>query len=333
MRSPALLDSWGRRAGYLRLSLTDRCNFNCVYCGDAERREFIPHEKVLRYEEMLRLAAIGVKMGLGKIRVTGGEPFVRKNCMDFLAKLRREFSDVLLSVTTNGSLLSPHINELSKLGLTSINISLDSFDRETFARLTRKDDLEEVLRNMDRLLELGENIKLNAVAMRGITDIQISDFVHAIKTMPVDLRFIEFMPLGSGTLWEEKLWLPTAEIAELFRERLDIKPVNGKKNTFAGPARMFEAAGCKGRVGFISPLSDHFCASCNRARVTSDGKLKLCLFGDKEYNIAPMLKRASDNAVCKALTNAWKAKPMGCDILRKRGGAAATNRQMAAIGG
>lgn len=328
------LDRWQRVPRYLRLSVTDRCNFSCVYCGDAARRQYIPHERVLRYEDMARFAAIAARLGIGKIRVTGGEPFARRNCMEFLASLRAAFPGMILSLTTNGSLLEPHIRELSRLGLASVNVSLDSFDADTFTRLTGKNALRTVLANIDRLLAAGQRIKLNAVAIRGVTDAQIGDFVHAAKNMPLDIRFIEFMPLGKGTLWDDKLVLPAGELMRLAGQKAILAPAYPEAcREYAGPARMYDLRGGKGRLGFISPLTDHFCAACNRMRLTSDGKVKLCLFGDKEYNFAAMLKDAPDEAVARALANAWQRKPMGCEILGKLEGGAATRRQMAAIGG
>lgn len=325
-------DGWGRSPRYLRVSITDRCNFNCVYCGDTDRRQYIPHENVLRYESMIRFADIARKFGVGKIRITGGEPFARKNCMEFLASLRRKFPDMSLSVTTNGSLLEPYINDLAKLKLISINISLDSFDADVFAKITGVDALAAVLKNIDALLGAGQHVKLNAVAMRGITDTRFGDFMHAVKTMPIDMRFIEFMPMGNGAIKDETGALSAGELLEMARSYADLSPIIAEDG-FAGPARMRAVKGGKGRIGFISAMSDHFCATCNRLRLTADGKLRLCLFGEKEYNFGPMLKRASAAAIERALGNVWRRKPLGCEILEHRAGNPASSRRMSAIGG
>lgn len=326
-------DSSRRLPGYLRMSITDRCNFNCLYCGDASRRQYIPHERILRYEAMLRFARLAQKLGAGKIRITGGEPFVRKNCMEFLQSLRQFFPDALIGITTNGSLLEPFIEELCRLKLESINISLDSFDRETFTRITGRDALAAVVENIDRLLCRGARVKINAVAMRGLTDRQMDNFVHAAKTMPVDIRFIEFMPIGKNTLWQKDMAITTGELLALAREKASLAITEEGRGKFPGPARMYDVAGARGRLGFISPMSDHFCASCNRLRLTSDGKVRLCLFGEKEYKFARMLERASDGAIVRSLKSAWAHKPMGCEILSNRNGRAAASRHMAAIGG
>ena len=197
----ALHDDHGRTVRYLRLSLTDRCNLRCLYCHSNARHQCIPHEKVLRYEEMIRLVQIVRGMGVGKVRLTGGEPFARKGCDDFLLRLRQRFDDLDIRITTNGTLLEEHIPLLQRIRISAVNLSLDSFDRETFARVTGRDMLPEVLRALDAMLAAGIRVKINAVGLRGINDGQLADFVHAAMTLPVDVRFIEFMPMGSDTLW------------------------------------------------------------------------------------------------------------------------------------
>ena len=203
----ALHDGHGRSVRYLRLSVTDRCNLRCLYCRSNAKQRCIPHEQVLRYEEMARMVGIAASLGIGKVRLTGGEPFARKGCGQFLAMLHARFPDMDLRVTTNGTLLEPHIPLLRRIGVSAVNLSLDSFDRETFARVTGRDLLPPVLAALDGLLAAGVRVKINVVAMRGVNDGQMDDFVHAARTMPLDLRFIEFMPMGSGTLWSpENFW-------------------------------------------------------------------------------------------------------------------------------
>lgn len=198
-----LSDGHGRTVRYLRLSVTDRCNLRCVYCRSNARQQCIPHAQVLRYEEMARMVGVAASLGVGKVRLTGGEPFARKGCDQFLRILRARFPFLDLRVTTNGTLLGPHIPLLRQVGVSAVNLSLDSFDRATFARVTGRDLLPAVLAALDALLAADIRVKINVVAMRGVNDGQMDDFVHAARSMPLDLRFIEFMPMGNGTLWSQ----------------------------------------------------------------------------------------------------------------------------------
>ena len=330
-----LKDHIGRQARYLRISITDRCNFHCLYCRDPRRENYISHENILRYEEILRFARIMKTLGVGKIRITGGEPFARKNCMGFLLELRKIFPDLQLCLTTNASLLEPWLSDLERFKPQSINISLDSFKDASFAKITGSDSLGIILKNIDSLLSRGLRVKLNAVALRGITDKEIDNFLHAVREMPVDLRFIEFMPMGNSTCWSKERYLASREIFDLINEKAELKPVNSEGRTLDGPAKMFLIKNAKGRIGFISALSDHFCAECNRLRLTSDGKLRTCLFSDKEYALAAMLRNShvTDNLVLKAVLNAHKNKPLGADILRTKERLAVSGKEMSGIGG
>ena len=275
----ALHDDHGRTVRYLRLSLTDRCNLRCLYCHSNARHQCIPHEKVLRYEEMIRLVQIVRGMGVGKVRLTGGEPFARKGCDDFLLRLRQRFDDLDIRITTNGTLLEEHIPLLQRIRISAVNLSLDSFDRETFARVTGRDMLSEVLRALDAMLAAGIRVKINAVGLRGINDGQLADFVHAAMTLPVDVRFIEFMPMGSDTLWSPENFWPASDIRAAVEQHVRLVPLGDANEGQRGPARMFALESGKGRMGFITPLTNHFCLSCNRLRMTSDGHLRTCLFG------------------------------------------------------
>ena len=221
----ALHDDHGRTVRYLRLSLTDRCNLRCLYCHSNARHQCIPHEKVLRYEEMLRLVRIVRGMGVGKVRLTGGEPFARKGCDDFLLRLRQRFDDLDIRITTNGTLLEEHIPLLQRIRISAVNLSLDSFDRETFARVTGRDMLPDVLRALDAMLAAGIRVKINAVGLRGINDGQMADFVHAAMTLPVDVRFIEFMPMGSDTLWSPENFWPAGEIRAAVERHARLMPL------------------------------------------------------------------------------------------------------------
>lgn len=330
-----LASGGGRTARYLRISITDRCNLNCVYCRDQRRESYIPHDDILRYEEISRLARIMHGLGIGKFRVTGGEPLMRKNCMSFLADLRKNFPDSLLCFTTNGTLLEPYIEDIARIRPQSVNISLDSFRAETFRRLTGADLLASVLANIDRLLCRNVKVKLNAVAMKGITDVEIDDFIHAAKEMPLNIRFIEFMPMGGNTIWKPEMCLSAKDIKRLVERKVGLEPVHDGDKLFSGPARMFTIPGAKGKIGFISAMSDHFCASCNRLRITSNGSLRTCLFSDREYKLAPLLRHQGvrDETIIRVIRSASCAKPRGDRILVARKGLAVAEKAMSGIGG
>lgn len=326
-------DLRGRTAGYLRLSITDRCNLACRYCR-GENSEYIPHADILRYEELLRFARIAHSQGVGKIRVTGGEPFMRKGCMEFLLNLRKNLPDTRLCVTTNGVLLEPLLDDLQKMRPESINISLDSLDANDFRKITGKNEFAAVLGNLQKLVSRGMRVKLNAVIMRGITEKQVDGFLNLAREMPVDIRFIEFMPMGSGTLWSGKAFLSAADLETLFRDKAILEPEKDN-DKLAGPARMFRIAGAAGRLGFITPISQHFCGICNRIRLTSDGKLRICLFDDREFNLRPLLRHAkiTDGQIARVMRLALLRKPIGADLLANRKNVSIAEKKMQGIGG
>ena len=330
----SLADGRGRVVRYLRLSVTDRCNFRCLYCHSNARHSFIPHPHILRYEEMARMVGVMYGLGVRKVRLTGGEPFARKGCGDFLVMLRRRFPDIDLRVTSNGSLLAQNLEALRAARVSAVNLSLDSFDRQTFARVTGRDTLPVVLDALDSLLAAGIGVKINAVGLRTINDGQMADFVHAARTLPVDVRFIEFMPMGGDTLWSEEYFWPAEAMLAAARACTELTPSESEAES-AGPARMVSLPGGKGRLGFITPLSNHFCHACNRLRLTSDGRLRTCLFADREYALRPALRhpRLGDADLARMVQAACRHKPLGADILRARQGAAVALKSMQGIGG
>lgn len=337
-KNMSLSDNYGRMARYLRLSVTDRCNFHCLYCRDKAKQKYISHKDILRYDEMLRLVGIVNKLGIGKVRITGGEPFIRKDLTVFLETLRTKFPEIALSITTNASLLAPYLPVLKKIHLSSLNISLDSLDSKTFANLTGKNDMDTVLSNMEAALAMGIKIKINAVAIRGITDIELDQFLYMAKNMPVDIRFIEFMPLGSSTLWNEKLFLSTSEIFKSVSQQATLLQAikkDPKSESFSGPAKMYEVKEWKGRVGFISAMSNHFCERCNRLRITAKGALRTCLFADKEYALNGLLRhpKITDDNIAKVIRLACTNKPLGSELMHKKQQVSIIKSQMASIGG
>lgn len=329
-----LVDSHGRRVRYLRLSVTDRCNLRCLYCWGCSSMRFIPHDDILRYEEMASLVDVAVEQGVEKLRLTGGEPFVRKGLMGLVSMLRKAHSHLDLRITTNGTMLKQHVPALKELGVSAVNVSLDTFRRDRFRDVTGRDFLPQVLEGMDALLDAGVGLKLNAVAMRGVNDDELAVFIDYARTRPVDVRFIEFMPMGCGTRWSEaNFWSATDILAEA-QQLADLDPVEEGKNR-RGPARLFSIRGGLGRLGLITPMSNHFCNDCNRLRVTSDGRLRTCLFADREYRLRPLLrhKKLGLDAVRRVVALATRQKPIGYALLQQRAQGAVAERKMTAIGG
>jgi cyclic pyranopterin phosphate synthase len=328
-----ITDAYGRTARYLRLSVTDRCNLRCLYCRSNIRERHIPHDDVLRYEELLRLVDLGVEQGMEKIRLTGGEPFMRKGFMGFLRTLRERHARVDLRITSNGVLLGEHVKALGELKIGAINLSLDSLRPEGFLAATGRDLLPVVRRNLDALLTEGIPVKINAVALKQINRQDMRAFLDFARGHPVDVRFIEFMPMGRDAQWSEDQFWPADAILAEARKWADLAPCRPDAGD-RGPARMFSIAGGLGRLGIITPMSDHFCATCNRLRVTSDGLLRTCLYSDKEYRLRGILRhpRLDARFVVRVLERASSKKPLGVDILRQRRGAVAA-KSMVSIGG
>ena len=333
MLNELLTDAYGRTARYLRLSVTDRCNLRCLYCRSNIRERSIPHEDVLRYEELLRLVDMGVEQGIEKVRLTGGEPFVRKGFVDFLHMLRRRHPQVDLRITSNGTLLGDYVNDLGDLGIAAINISVDSLRPEGFQAATGRDLLPQVRRNLDALLAKGIQVKVNAVALQNINRQDMRAFLDFARTHPVDVRFIEFMPMGSSSRWSEDQFWPADAILAEARKWADLEPCRPDVRD-KGPARLFSIAGGLGRLGIITPMSEHFCCTCNRLRITSDGRLRTCLFSDKEYRLRGILRhpRLDVRFLSEVIRRASRKKPLGADILRQRQGAVAA-KSMVSIGG
>lgn len=332
--SPPLKDSFGREVHYLRLSVTDRCNLRCRYCR--VDNSFIPHERIMRYEEMEKMVGLLVPMGVSKVRLTGGEPFVRKGFPEFLARLRAAHPDIDLRLTSNGVMLAPHASLLKDLGVR-VNLSLDSLRPERFAAVTGRDLLPRVMEALDALQKHGVPLKLNAVAMRGVNDDELPDFLRLATEHGLDVRFIEFMPMGEGTLWSDSTYWPAQEILQEARHLVKLGPAESNA-ALDGPATMHAIRGTKGRFGLITPLSCHFCAGCNRLRLTSDGRLRTCLFDDREYSILPLLRRADITEerrmelVRRIVERAVQRKPIGADILARHRNEVA-RRTMTSIGG
>ncbi len=306
-----LTDRFNRKIEYLRISITDRCNLRCRYCMPAEGIERIPHSSLLTFEEIVRVVDLYARLGISKVRLTGGEPLVRRGVVDLICRLGQIHGIHDLSLTTNGLLLESFAEPLFAAGLKRVNISLDSLRPERFHHITRRDAFRRVWAGIDKSLQLGFHpVKLNVVAMRGVNEDEIIDFARLTVNRPLHVRFIEYMPSGEGQAWK----LDDVLTIDQIKARIEgLMPLSEEHpEGFNGPATMYRWKGAKGRIGFISPVSRHFCERCNRLRLTSDGRLRTCLFSDDEVGLKEYLRNGSDDAkLAELLELALRKKPRG----------------------
>lgn len=331
----ALKDMRGRSISYLRLSVTDRCNLRCVYCRSGEVLKMMPHEQMLTYEECLELIAVAVELGMNKVRLTGGEPFVRRNFMQFLEQVLARHPHINLRLTTNATLLGGKVPVLKDIGVRALNISLDTLQREKFQRITGRDFFPQVRRAIDQCLDNRLRVKVNVVALKGVNDDELAAFLDLATRLPLDVRFIEFMPVGEKTVWRpDRLW-SAEEIVGQAQDLVELLPVQ-EQGRHDGPARMFTIVGGQGRLGVISPMSAHFCGTCNRLRITPAGRLRTCLFSDHEYRLCPVLRspKLGREHLRRIIVQAGRFKPVGADLLvETRPEHAVCGKVMSAIGG
>jgi GTP 3',8-cyclase len=280
--------------GDLRVSVTDRCNFRCQYCMPAEGLPWLERDEILRFEEITRIVAIFARMGVGDVRLTGGEPLVRREFPKLVAMLREIDGLDELSVTTNGFLLRRDAAALVHAGVDRFNVSIDSLQRDRFYELTRRDALGQVLAGLEALAAFPEAhpIKINAVAIRGFTEEEVLPFARLARQTPYQVRFIEFMPLDADHSWSASRVLTGEEI----RAEIDaVFPLEAEPREPSATARVYRFADGRGRIGFINPVSEPFCADCNRVRLTADGRLRTCLFSLHETDLrTPLREQASD---------------------------------------
>ncbi len=282
-----LVDQFGRKHDYMRIAVTDRCNLRCQYCMPEEGVSHLEHGKILSYEEIESIVQVAASMGVRKIRLTGGEPLVRRDLEKLIEKIARipEIEDI--SMTTNAIYLEERLQSLKDAGLNRINISLDSLRAERFRELTRGGDLNKVLRGIEAAIAIGLNpVKVNAVMIKGFNDDEIEDFIRWTLETPIQMRFIEYMPIGDSLTWKDGFF-PLDNVRQIAESIAPIEEVHDVRGN--GPAEVFKLAGAAGTVGVIHPVSQHFCADCNRLRLTADGKLKPCLFWQKEIDIRPYI--------------------------------------------
>jgi cyclic pyranopterin phosphate synthase len=330
-----LIDPFGRAISYLRVSVTDRCDFRCVYCM-SEHMQFLPRRDLLSLEELDRLCTAFIERGAKKLRITGGEPLMRRDISSLFARLSRHLASGALeelTLTTNGSQLEHHAQALADCGVRRVNVSLDTLDPERFRRLTRTGDHARVLAGVDAALRAGIAVKLNAVALKGVNETEFVDLTRFAHERGMDMTFIEVMPLGELDGAERiDQYLPLSKVRERLAERFTLHEIDYRTG---GPARYMRVAETGGRVGFITPLSHNFCESCNRVRVTCTGTLYMCLGQEDAADLrAPLRADPSDRLLHAAIDAAIARKPKGHDfIIDREKHAPSVARHMSTTGG
>ena len=324
-------DQYGRTIEYLRLSVTDRCNLRCRYCMPEEGVPPLGHDDILSYEEMLRVVQASLGLGIRKIRITGGEPLVRRGLVDFVAQLAALPGDPEITLTTNGLLLAELAGPLKAAGLRRVNVSLDTLRPDRFRSLTRRDGLEQVLAGVTAAEAAGlDPVKVNVIPLKGVNDDELLDFARLTLVHPWEVRFIEFMPISPDLELQSDDGLSMAEVEQQLQLLGALEPLPRRDS--AGPARLFRISGAKGNIGLIPSVSGHFCPECNRLRVTADGRVRGCLFGNREIDLKGVLRGGSDeSSLADLLRAAVCAKPEKHDIGSP--GFRAPNRHMGSIGG
>jgi len=324
-----LRDGHGRTIGDLRLSVTDRCNFRCQYCMPAEGLPWLDRAEVLTFEEIVRIVGVMASMGVRDLRLTGGEPLVRRDFPKLAAMLAPLVDD--LAVTTNGFLLERDAAALVAAGINRFNVSIDSLQRDRFFEMTRRDALPQVLAGLDALgvFPQAHPIKVNAVAMRGFTEHEVLPFARFARERPYEVRFIEFMPLDADHAWTPDQVLTGEEIRAVIAEHWPLEP---EPRQPSATARMYRFADGRGRIGFINPVSEPFCGDCNRIRLTADGRLRTCLFSLNETDLrGPMREGASDDELELIVRDAVWRKELKHHV--NEPGFIQPARTMSAIGG
>jgi len=332
-----MIDNHNREINYLRISITDRCNLRCVYCMPKEGVSFLGHEDILSYEEILRIVDAAVKTGVIKIRVTGGEPLVRRGVTDFLSSLKKVEGLRDISLTTNGILLEDYAEEIFDAGIKRINVSLDSLSPDRYRDITRGGDISRVIRGIRKAHDTGFSpIKINVVAIKGFNDDEIIDFAKLTTDKPYQIRFIEFMPVGDSALENSLGYLSNDEVLKGINSFSPLEPVAPtRRDRTDGPACLYAMKDAMGKIGFISAMSHEFCSSCNRLRLTADGHLRACLLSDEPtVDLKTPLRDECSNSELEALIrDLIRRKPgsykTGCQQIHRR--KCATN--MSSIGG
>ncbi len=333
MSANVIYDNHNRPITYLRLSVTDRCNLRCFYCMPAEGIKYLPQREVLSYEEMLRISELLAGMGVNKVRITGGEPFVRKGLVNFLWKLSEINGIDEINLTTNGVLTGQHVGELKAMGISSVNLSLDTLDKERFLQITRRDSFDKVMDCFHQLVDSGIQTKINAVVMDGQNTEDILPLAELSRKYPVSVRFIEEMPFnGEGSHYPVLVWTHKKIVEKLRENYPDIKKIpDGPHST----SYNYQIPGHQGTVGIIAAFSRTFCGTCNRIRMTAQGTLKTCLYDDGVLDIKQIMRSgASDEELKAAFLSAFSSRAKdGYEAEQRRDTGKAVSESMSTIGG
>lgn len=308
-----LADRFGRQFNYLRISLTEACNFRCVYCTPAQGLPVLPPSHCLTREEIVRFVKVAARVGIRRVRLTGGEPLLRADLVEIVRDLKKipDIRDV--SITTNGSLLAPKLAALKEAGLNRINFSLDSLDPERFKKITLSDAYREVMEAAFQALKLGFEVKLNMVVLSDLTEEEVVRFVGLARDYPLEVRFLEFMPL-CGEMWDADKVLPIAEVRRRVFAHFNLEELARGDDV----AQTYRISGGKGKVGFIASLTESFCDQCSRMRLTADGRIRPCLFSEEEVSVKDLLRnQASDENLLEAMRRAAHLKPRGNQFREK----------------
>ncbi len=330
--SHPLVDTFGRQHNNLRISVTDRCNIRCFYCMPADNVQFMNRSELLTFEEIERFVRVAAGLGINKLRLTGGEPLVRRDLPELIRRISKVEGITDIGLTTNGILLADQSDELHAAGLSRINISLDALDPVRFKEVTRREGYEKVLEGIEAAQATGfDPIKINAVSIRGLTEDQVVPFGRLARETGIEVRFIEFMPLDADNAWERDRVLFASEIRERLEAEFGPLLACGRPDPTA-PANQFEFADGVGRVGFIASVSEPFCGNCNRFRLTADGKLRNCLFSLEETDVKQLLRDGTEDApIIDAISTSIHAKAEGHEINTAR--FIQPDRPMHSIGG
>ena len=326
-----LVDGFGREIKSLRVSVTDKCNFRCTYCMPAEGLEWLAKSEILTFEEIHRLVAVMARMGVSDVRLTGGEPLVRRDLPALVRMLASTDGVADLSLTTNGVLLDRLARPLVEAGLRRVNVSLDSLSHVRFAEITRRDALDAVLCGLEEAERYPElrPIKVNCVAVKGFTEPEVQALAELARRKPYVVRFIEFMPLDADEAWDADKVLTGAEIRAIVEERWPLVEIAAKSSS---TARRFRFADGRGELGFVSPVSEPFCSTCDRIRLTAEGQLRTCLFSRREWDLkGPVREGATDVEVAGLIREAVRNKELKHRINDR--GFVRANRSMSQIGG
>ena len=316
--APAMIDPFGRSISYLRVSVTDRCDFRCVYCM-SENMSFLPKQDLLTLEELDRLCTVFVDKGVQKLRITGGEPLVRRDIMTLFRSLSRHLVSGRLeelTLTTNGSQLGKYASELADCGIRRINVSLDTLDAAKFRKITRWGDLDKVLAGIDAAQAAGIAVKLNAVALKGVNEDEVEDMIRWSHDRGIDITFIEVMPMGDIEPDRFDQYWPLSQLRARLLDQFTLDDIDYRTG---GPARYVSVRETGGRIGFITPMTHNFCESCNRVRITCTGTLYMCLGQDDAADLrSPLRASANNDALSRAIDAAILRKPKGHDFVIER---------------